>query len=65
MSIAAPTQYGAMRALESLSQLVHFDYDGESFVLEDVPWTITDFPRYVHQTDKLANWYHRSSVFSH
>jgi hypothetical protein len=52
VSIAAPTQYGAMRALESLSQLLHFDYDGGEFILGDGPWTITDFPRYLR-----PNWH--------
>ena len=48
-TLTAQTIYGAMRGLETFSQLVAFDFESESYVVENAPWTITDAPRFPHR----------------
>eukprot|EP00750_Incisomonas_marina_P025664 INCI5614.1.p1 GENE.INCI5614.1~~INCI5614.1.p1 ORF type:complete len:640 (-),score=92.44 INCI5614.1:104-2023(-) len=48
-SIHAKTIYGAMHGLETFSQLVHFDFDSETYIVENAPWQITDAPRFPHR----------------
>ena len=46
----AKTVYGALRALETFSQLVSFDFDSNSYVLTGgVPYSIEDAPRFAHR----------------
>ena len=47
--ISAKTVYGALRALESFSQLVLFDYDQEQYVVPNCPLNIKDAPRFPHR----------------
>ena len=42
-------QYGALRALETFSQLVTFDFDRGAYVVPGVPWRIHDAPRFAHR----------------
>lgn len=37
-SLLAESIWGAMRGLETFSQLIQFDFDTESYVLQDAPW---------------------------
>jgi len=38
-----------MPGLETFSQLVQFDFETESYIVENAPWTITDAPRFPHR----------------
>lgn len=49
VEITSGTVFGAYHALESLSQLVFFDPDAEEYVIRNVPWKITDAPRFQHR----------------
>ena len=42
--------YGAYHALETLSQLVQFSFETETYFVRDAPWSITDFPRFAHRS---------------
>ncbi|KAL0489250.1 hexosaminidase HEXA [Acrasis kona] len=44
--IYAKQQWGMLKAMESLSQLVKFDHELENFYIEHVPVLITDKPRF-------------------
>ena len=48
-TITSKTVYGALRALESFSQLVVFDYDTETYVIASCPLYVKDAPRYPHR----------------
>lgn len=48
-TLTAPTVYGALRGLETFSQLVVFDFDAAGYVIEGAPWVITDAPRFPHR----------------
>lgn len=41
--------YGALRGLETFSQLVSFQFSGEDYSLSGVPWSISDAPRFTHR----------------
>jgi hexosaminidase len=43
------TVFGALRALETFSQLVRFDFDRGAYVVSGAPWTIQDQPRFPHR----------------
>lgn len=47
--INSRTVYGALRALESLSQLVMYDFDSNSYQIVGLPILIEDAPRYEHR----------------
>lgn len=47
--LTANTIYGALRGLESFSQLVKFDYENESYMIRQAPWLIKDSPRFPHR----------------
>ena len=47
--VTAKTVYGALRALETFSQLVRFDFDSNGYALPGAPWDITDSPRFQHR----------------
>eukprot|EP00697_Spironema_sp_BW2_P017341 gnl/Spiro4/8997_TR4745_c0_g1_i1.p1 gnl/Spiro4/8997_TR4745_c0_g1~~gnl/Spiro4/8997_TR4745_c0_g1_i1.p1 ORF type:complete len:558 (+),score=137.24 gnl/Spiro4/8997_TR4745_c0_g1_i1:54-1676(+) len=58
-SLHAATVYGVLRGLETLSQLVSFDYDTEEYYLANAPWTIKDSPRFPHRglmIDTARHW---------
>jgi len=45
----AQTIYGAMRGLETFSQLVMFNFDDETYEISGAPWKIKDAPRFPHR----------------
>ena len=47
--LSAKTVYGALRALESFSQLVLFDFNEEQYLILNCPISIKDTPRYPHR----------------
>ena len=47
-ALKASTIYGAMRGLETFSQLVQFNFETEGYEIALAPWTITDDARYAH-----------------
>eukprot|EP01060_Flectonema_neradi_P000286 TRINITY_DN1019_c1_g1_i1.p1 TRINITY_DN1019_c1_g1~~TRINITY_DN1019_c1_g1_i1.p1 ORF type:complete len:523 (+),score=118.24 TRINITY_DN1019_c1_g1_i1:69-1571(+) len=47
--ITAKTQFGAYYGMETLSQLVVFDFDTETYVIKGAPWSIVDAPRFSHR----------------
>ena len=49
IQIQAATYYGAQYALETLSQLITFDFPSSTYQLANTPWHITDAPRYPHR----------------
>jgi hexosaminidase len=48
-SITASTVYGVLHALETLSQLVVFDFETEMYSVAHAPWSIQDEPRFPHR----------------
>ena len=49
IKIEAKTVYGALYGIESLSQLVMYDYDKQRYVISATPIRISDSPRYKHR----------------
>lgn len=47
--INAPTLFGAYHALETLSQLIGFDFDLVRYDVHHVPWNVRDAPRFPHR----------------
>jgi hexosaminidase len=45
----AKTVYGALRALETFSQLVRYDFDSGTYAVAGAPWRIDDAPRFPHR----------------
>ena len=48
-TIEAPTYVGALRAMETLSQLVRFDFDTQTYAIASAPVEIDDMPRFHHR----------------
>jgi hexosaminidase len=48
-TLHAKTVYGALRGLETFSQLVRFDFDSETYSIDGAPYTISDAPRFAHR----------------
>ena len=48
-TISAKTVFGAMHALETLSQLIVFNFDTQSYGIAHAPWSIDDAPRFHHR----------------
>jgi hexosaminidase len=48
-TLTAATVYGAIRGLESFSQLVLYDFESERYTVDNAPWKIQDSPRFVHR----------------
>ncbi|KAL6290868.1 hypothetical protein ACE6H2_008378 [Prunus campanulata] len=48
-TIEANTVYGALRALETFSQLCTFDYGSKSVQVNRAPWSIRDSPRFAYR----------------
>lgn len=48
-TLHANTYWGALRGLETFSQLVTFDFNAHGYVIGGVPWSITDSPRFPHR----------------
>lgn len=49
IKLHAKTIYGALRGLESLSQLIFFDFDTKRYAISETPISIDDQPRYAHR----------------
>eukprot|EP00056_Hartaetosiga_gracilis_P011549 m.175691 g.175691 ORF g.175691 m.175691 type:complete len:608 (+) comp13519_c1_seq3:29-1852(+) len=49
ITISADTVYGAYHALETLSQLITFDFDTQGYFIPGAPWKIDDAPRFSHR----------------
>lgn len=49
INITADTVYGAYHALETLSQLIAFDFDLQNYFIRHSPWDIVDAPRFPHR----------------
>lgn len=49
IQLNAETVYGAIRGLETLSQLIYFDFDTKSYAIPATPIHIEDAPRYAHR----------------
>eukprot|EP00897_Mesotaenium_endlicherianum_P010145 jgi/Mesen1/9159/ME000059S08572 len=47
--IQATTVYGAMRALETFSQLCAFNFTSKAVEIAGAPWVISDAPRFPHR----------------
>ena len=47
--LKAKTQIGALRGLETFSQLVTFDFAQRSYVIQHTPWHVIDQPRFPHR----------------
>lgn len=48
-ALSARTVYGALHGLETLSQLVVYDFDSSLYVVTGCPLRIADSPRYAHR----------------
>jgi len=48
-SVHAKTVFGALRALETFSQLITFDFEASSYKIPGAPWQIDDKPRFPHR----------------
>ena len=49
IQLYAETYYGALHGLETLSQLIYFDFNTSSYFIPSTPWLIMDAPRYTHR----------------
>lgn len=49
IQLSAKTVYGALRGLETLSQLVIFDFEKKQYFIPSVPIHVDDSPRYAHR----------------
>jgi hexosaminidase len=49
ISLTSTTIYGALRGLETLSQLILYDFDTQSYYISSTPIHIEDIPRYGHR----------------
>ncbi|CAK9214555.1 unnamed protein product [Sphagnum troendelagicum] len=48
-SLQAANVYGALRGLETFSQLVSYHYSSRSLQITRTPWIITDYPRFPYR----------------
>ena len=49
VKITAATLFGAYHALETLSQLIGFNFDTEMYEVRNAPWSVIDKPRFPHR----------------
>ena len=66
-TLSAPTEVGVLRGLETFSQLVGLDAegDGSTLVLQHAPWAITDTPRFPWRglmLDTARHWFPVSAI---
>jgi hexosaminidase len=57
--IEAPEVWGAIHALESLSQLIVWSVTAHTYQLANVPWHVSDSPRFPHRAvmiDTARHW---------
>ncbi|XP_062511528.1 uncharacterized protein LOC134187426 [Corticium candelabrum] len=48
-TLKAITEFGALRGLETFSQLVTFNFTHKLYQVSNTPWNIIDFPRFQHR----------------
>ncbi|KAG4075415.1 hypothetical protein HA402_015068 [Bradysia odoriphaga] len=64
--INATTVFGALRAFETISQMVQWSEVHNSFLVPNAPWRITDFPKYKHRgllLDTSRHYYRPRDMF--
>ena len=61
-TLSAPTVYGALRGMETFSQLVGFDPMSQQYTVGHVPWNIQDMPRFSHRGILLDTSRHFHSI---
>ncbi|KAK7241829.1 N-acetyl-beta-D-galactosaminidase [Aureococcus anophagefferens] len=61
-TIQAETVFGAYRGLETLSQLIRFDFGSSSYVVDGAPIKISDAPRFPHREILLDSARHYEPV---
>ena len=49
MVLQANTYYGALHGLETLSQLITYNFNASLYAINGLPWSISDEPRYPHR----------------
>lgn len=49
ITVTAATVYGAYHGLQTLSQLIVFDFDSQLYQIAGAPWNIQDAPRFKHR----------------
>eukprot|EP00899_Mesostigma_viride_P012792 jgi/Mesvir1/21513/Mv03956-RA.1 len=49
VNLDAPTVYGALRGLETFSQLVRFNFTTRQAEVEGAPWVVRDWPRFSYR----------------
>ena len=62
ITLAAVTQLGVFRGLETLAQLVVFDFDAQAYRVTAAPLRIDDAPRFVHREVLMDTARHFLSV---
>lgn len=62
ITISAPTVYGAYHGLETLSQLISFNFDTQQYEIPLAPWHIEDKPRFSHREVLLDSSRHFEPV---
>eukprot|EP01087_Luapelamoeba_hula_P020254 TRINITY_DN6880_c2_g1_i1.p1 TRINITY_DN6880_c2_g1~~TRINITY_DN6880_c2_g1_i1.p1 ORF type:complete len:528 (-),score=69.30 TRINITY_DN6880_c2_g1_i1:46-1605(-) len=48
-SLEAETYYGALKGLETFSQLVQYNFSASTYGISQTPWVIKDSPRFPHR----------------
>ena len=62
VTIEASTVYGALRGMETFSQLVRFDARRQRYSVKQTPWRISDEPRFSHRGILLDTSRHYHSI---
>jgi hexosaminidase len=62
--IHGKTVYGALRGLETFSQMVVYDYDNGVYTLPNAAWMISDSPRFPHRGLMIDTGRHYQSIKS-
>lgn len=65
-SINATTVFGALRAIETLSQIVQWSSNHNLFLIPNAPWRIADYPKYKHRgllLDTSRHFYTPKDIF--
>jgi len=54
--------FGAMRGLETLSQMIVYNFDDEKFRIKNCPWLVVDEPTFVHRGFMMDTARHFQSI---
>ncbi|UJR18553.1 hypothetical protein I4U23_005460 [Adineta vaga] len=66
MIIKVKTVYGALYAIETLSQLIQWSPNHRAFVIPNAPWNIIDYPKYKHRgllLDTSRHYYDTKDIY--